>query len=95
MFLSACETTIPGTELPDEVVSLSTAFLQAGASAVIGSLWVVDDAATHALANAFYAAWADGATPLQALEQAQAELRRHPRYSHPFFWCGFTCTGLP
>lgn len=41
--LSACETGIAGDKLPNEAISLAAGFLQAGAAAVISSLWLVDD----------------------------------------------------
>jgi len=41
--LSACETLLPGTELPDEVISLPTGLIQAGAAGVIASMWAVPD----------------------------------------------------
>src|SRR5713101_6090956 len=34
--LSACESGIPGTELPDEIVSLPTGLVQAGVAGVVG-----------------------------------------------------------
>jgi CHAT domain-containing protein len=36
--LSVCETGLPGTQLPDEVVSLPTGLLQAGVAGVVASL---------------------------------------------------------
>jgi CHAT domain-containing protein len=39
--LSACETGVPGTKLPDEVVSLPSAFIRAGFAGAVGSLWTV------------------------------------------------------
>ena len=44
--LSACETGVPGTKLPDEVVSLPSAFIRAGFAGAIGSLWTVPDKST-------------------------------------------------
>ncbi|WOD39902.1 CHAT domain-containing tetratricopeptide repeat protein [Nodosilinea sp. E11] len=79
--LSACETGIPGTELPDEVISLPTGLLQAGAAGVISSLWSVSDLSTMLLLSRFYDLWRPqnpDATPLElpeALRQAQIWLR--------------------
>jgi CHAT domain-containing protein len=79
--LSACETGIPGTELPDEVVSLPTGLLQAGAAGVVSSLWSVADLSTMVLLSRFYDLWrpqSPAATPLDppaALRQAQLWLR--------------------
>jgi hypothetical protein len=44
--LSACETGIIGTDLPDEVVALPSALLQAGFGGVAASLWSVADIST-------------------------------------------------
>lgn len=79
--LSACETGIPGTKLPDEVISLPTGLLQAGAAGVISSLWSVSDLSTMLLLSRFYDLWRSqnpDATPLEppeALRQAQLWLR--------------------
>lgn len=52
--LSACETGLPGTQLPDEVVSLPTRLLQAGVAGVAASLWSVADLSTTLLLVRFY-----------------------------------------
>jgi CHAT domain-containing protein len=77
--LSACETLVPGTELPDEVVSLPTGLLQAGAAGVIASLWTVPDLESAALMVEFYGRWrTDGVGPAQALRDAQVWIRDTP-----------------
>jgi CHAT domain-containing protein len=74
--LSACETSMPGTDLPDEVVSLPTGLLQAGVGGVIASLWAVPDLATALLMTRFYRAWRhDAEPPPEALRTAQMWLR--------------------
>jgi CHAT domain-containing protein len=74
--LSACETGIPGTNLPDEVISLPTGLLQAGAAGVVSSLWSVADLSTMVLLSRFYQFWrTDGLEPPEALRQAQLWLR--------------------
>jgi CHAT domain-containing protein len=63
-------------ELPDEPVSLSTGFLEAGADAVIASLWPVPDASTRELMTRFYSLWLDGKLhPAEALRRAQQNVR--------------------
>ena len=70
--LSACETALPGTAALDEVISLPTGLLQAGAASAIGSLWSVEDLATMVLLSRFYRLWrTDGLAPAEALRQAQ------------------------
>jgi CHAT domain-containing protein len=74
--LSACETLPPGTDLPDEVVSLPTGLLQAGVGGVVASMWAVPDRATAMLMIEFYRGWRqDGLTPADALRRAQQWLR--------------------
>jgi tetratricopeptide (TPR) repeat protein len=91
--LSACETGVPGLELPDEVVGLPTALVQAGAGGVIASLWPVADDSTAILMGAFHRHWRrDQATPAEALRRAQIELR-DGSYEHLYFWAPFTYTG--
>ena len=85
VILSACETMMIGTAIPDEVVSLPTGFLQAGSGGVIGSLWAVDDASTQKLMDHFYNLWQEEQkenkkrSPAQALWDAQKWLRESAR----------------
>lgn len=74
--LSACETALPGTELPDEVIGLPTGLLQAGVAGVIASLWAVPDRATAMLMTEFARRWrADSGDPAEALRRAQQWVR--------------------
>jgi CHAT domain-containing protein/glutaminase len=78
--LSACETSIPGLELPDEVVSLPIGLLQAGVAGVAASLWSVSDLSTTLLLQRFYHHWRNPdpiqrLDPPEALRQAQIWLR--------------------
>lgn len=74
--LSACETSMPGLELPDEVVSLPTGLLQAGVGGVVASLWAVPDLSTALLMTEFYRRWRkEEADPPDALRAAQLWLR--------------------
>ena len=74
--LSACETAIPGEELPDEVVALPAGLIQAGVGTAVASLWSVPGTATALLMFRFYEQWrVAGADPPQALRDAQLWLR--------------------
>ena len=74
--LSACETALRGTELPDEAVGLSAALLEAGAAGVVASLWRVPDQGTLALMSRVYELWRlDGLAPGEALRRAQQWVR--------------------
>jgi len=74
--LSACETGIPGTKTPDEVVSMPTGLMQAGVAGVVASLWAVNDLSTAMLMERFYRLWREeGLVPVAALREAQRWLR--------------------
>ncbi len=74
--LSACETGLAGTTLPDEVVNLPTGLLQAGVAGVAASLWTVADLSTMMLISYFYDLWRiEKLEPVQALRQAQIWMR--------------------
>jgi CHAT domain-containing protein len=73
--LSACETGLPGLD-NDEVFSLSTGLLQAGAAGVISSLWSVSELSTMLLLTKFYDFWQKHPdSPDRALREAQRWLR--------------------
>ncbi|MEH1791029.1 MAG: CHAT domain-containing protein [Nostoc sp.] len=74
--LSACETGLQGTVLPDEAISLPTGLLQAGVAGVAASLWSVSDLSTMVLISRFYTLWRNQhLEPSQALITAQKWLR--------------------
>ena len=74
--LSACETGIVGTDLPNEVVALPSALLQAGFGGVVASLWSVADVSTAMLMEHFYCRWReDRLSPAEALRAAQRWVR--------------------
>jgi len=52
--LSGCETGLGKLSTGDEIVGLTRAFIYAGTSSVVASLWKVDDASTASLMRGFY-----------------------------------------
>lgn len=109
VYLSACETG-QGRATSDGVVGLGRAFLQAGARAVILSLWRVHDRAAEVLAGHFYQALLNPEHSLNAAEAMQSamlatrddlEAQRivledgEILASHPRYWAAFTTLGDP
>jgi CHAT domain-containing protein len=97
--LSACQTALASGALADvppgdDWVGLVQAFLQAGARAVVASLWPVEDRATADLMVRFHKRLAAGAAPATALAEAQRYLIRNARTASPFYWAGFVASGL-
>ncbi|MDZ7270303.1 MAG: CHAT domain-containing protein [candidate division KSB1 bacterium] len=91
--LSACQTARGRLFRGEGVRGLTSAFLYAGASSVLVSLWNVDDRSTQRLMEAFYRHLAQGVTKADALHRAQTELRRDKAYAHPFYWAPFVLIG--
>lgn len=89
--LSACETQLGTQSRGDDIVGLNRAFIFAGASTVIASLWTVDDQATGFLMRSFYNHLKRGTGKAEALRMAQSETRR--RYPNPYYWSAFVLTG--
>lgn len=73
--LSACESGLSQVLRGDELMGLVRAFLAVGASAVLASLWRVDERSTRLLMEQFYQHVAAGAEPGHALRRAQVALR--------------------
>jgi CHAT domain-containing protein len=74
--LSACETGMVGAALPDEVIMLPSALVQAGYAGVVASLWSVADVSTAMLMVRFYHYWReDDLEPVYALRAAQRWVR--------------------
>jgi CHAT domain-containing protein len=77
VFLSCCETgmTMPSS-ITDELLTLGTGFLCAGARSVISSLWAVSDLATALLSQIYHQYRVQGQDRIVALQKAQQDLRR-------------------
>lgn len=91
--LSACETAAGPVASGEGVLGLSSAFLAAGAPAVIATLWPVDDAVAARMTEALYAELAAGAPAARALATARDRLRRDPGTAAAFHWAPFVLIG--
>ena len=88
--LSACETGLGNISQGDELVGLSRAFLFAGSSSVIVSLWAVADYPTSLLMANFYRYLKDHNIQ-QALTLAQRDVIKI--YPQPQYWSPFILIG--
>ncbi|MEO0406002.1 MAG: CHAT domain-containing protein, partial [Cyanobacteria bacterium P01_A01_bin.135] len=78
--LAACETAVTGNQtITDEYVGLVSAFLKAGVSHVVSTLWRVESAASAMLVVKFYEQLQADQPPEIALREAQTFLRQATR----------------
>jgi len=88
--LSACETSV--NDPSSNLGSLTGAFLSAGVPSVVGSLWMIHDAATTVMMIDFYSQVLEVGAG-EALRRAQLRLRRSKRFAHPYFWAPIVLFG--
>ena len=89
--LSACKTGLGDLTRGDDMISLSRAFMQAGADNIMASLWSVQDEATRDLMVEFYDNLIKGQTKADALRNAQLKLiKKDP---DPYLWAPFVLSG--
>ena len=95
--LSGCETGLALSGGGDEQLGLGRAFLAAGTSSLVISLWPVEDTATNELMKLFYQYLLKGESKVQALRAAQCRLMgdTNSNYAHPYFWAAFRLVGDP
>ena len=88
--ISACHSAGARTYSGEGLVGLSWAFLQAGARAVIGGLWDVNDYSSPQLMQNLYAMLAQGKSPTVALRLAKLKLLEPgSKYANPYYWGPF------
>ncbi|TAF70578.1 MAG: CHAT domain-containing protein [Oscillatoriales cyanobacterium] len=78
VFLSCCETNLGVAGISDDILSLSTGFLCAGARSVVSTLWSVDDLATALFCIFYYQNRQQGLNRPESLRKAQVKLRNLP-----------------
>lgn len=94
--LSACKTGL-GKEIRGEgLIGLTRGFMYAGTKRIVASFWKVDDWATAELMKRFYRKMlVDKQHPAAALQAAQIEMWKQPKWRAPFYWAAFTLQGEP
>lgn len=95
--LSGCRTGL-GQEIQGEgLIGLTQAFLYAGASRVMVSLWNVQDQSTSVLMADVYRGMLGPRKlrPSAALREAQLKMMKNPRWASPYYWAAFTIQGEP
>jgi tetratricopeptide (TPR) repeat protein len=89
--LSACESGRNEVFAGDELMGLTRAFLGAGATTLVASLWLVQDETTAELMENWYEQLSEGVGRATALRHAQLALK--DKYPHPYYWAPFVLIG--
>jgi CHAT domain-containing protein len=93
--LSGCETGVSANHPGDELIGLVRAFLYARASAVVVSLWPVQDRSTGFLLRQFYARMLADPSVLKvdALRQAMLDTMSQTGWEEFYHWASFIMIG--
>lgn len=92
--LSACETAVGRLQGQDGAVTLSRAFLMAGAHGVVSTLWAVDDTMSAFLMKRFYEGVVSGKDTVTALTEAKRTVvRTFGTKALPYHWGAFMLEG--
>ena len=92
--LSACETGVGEISVGEGVYSLNRAFQEAGAKAVLSTLWKISDEGTNLFMQKFYQRFLNQQSAQQALRETQEEFKNDKQWNDPFFWAAFVVTGM-
>jgi CHAT domain-containing protein/tetratricopeptide (TPR) repeat protein len=93
--LSACETGYGRFEQGNGIASLARAFMYAGSSSLVVSLWAVSDYATAQIMESMYGYLSNGMDKASALQQAKLDYMQGVEgdLAHPVFWSPFIQIG--
>ncbi|MBL7699078.1 MAG: CHAT domain-containing protein [Chitinophagaceae bacterium] len=95
--LSACETAGGKSTSGEGLLSLSRAFLYAGAKGIVSSLWKTEDRVSAYLMKQMYVEMQNGYSTAEALRRAKLDLLEDEsvsaRYKTPNYWGNFVYVG--
>lgn len=93
--LGACRSGTGKFVRGEGVVGMTHAFLHAGSSSVVMSLWPIDDKATSTMMAVFYGGLHDGQSVDEALHAAKLSLINSgdPVLANPYYWAGMASMG--
>jgi tetratricopeptide (TPR) repeat protein len=88
--LSACETAAGRIAPGEGIIGMTWALFLAGCPTVVATEWKIESTSARRLVVALHRnITARARPPADALREAQLEVMREPRWSHPFYWAGF------
>ncbi len=92
--LSGCETASGKLDPGEGMLSVSRAFIEAGATNVVGSTRKVQDDSSSLLMGYMYEHLRKGVSLAISLQKAQTNfITQHPEFMDPYFWSGYQLMG--
>ncbi len=91
--LAACQTGLGQLIRGEGIQGLNRAFFYAGASAILMSLWSVNDQASAQLMERFYTHLRSDEPITRALQATKLEMIDSGTVAHPFYWAGYILSG--
>jgi CHAT domain-containing protein len=93
--LSGCQTGVGQLLRAEGTLGFTWAFLSAGSSEIVVSLWGVNDRSTSELMEMFYARMSQSRPRPVALREAKRSMLESERmaFRHPYFWAPFVLVG--
>jgi CHAT domain-containing protein len=89
--LSACESGVVNTKGAGITNGFNSAFIKAGASTVVSSLWRISDVSSAVVMKRFYRSLSSRVSKAESLREAQIVTMKY--FKHPAFWSGFKLSG--
>jgi len=93
--LSSCKSFDGDFQAGEGINSLARAFLFADASAVVGSLWNLNEVSGFEILEEFYKNLRKNQTKPQALREAKLKFIKNNPYKSPYHWASLVCIGNP
>ena len=93
--LSSCKSTDGNYQSGEGINSLARAFLFADASAVVGSLWNLNEVSGYTIFQDFYKNLKSTKSKPAALRLAKIEYINNNPYKSPYHWAPLVCIGNP
>ena len=93
--LSACSSATGESDPGQGIAGLAGAFMYAGVTEILGTLWPLADEPAAQMMEAFYQAYSKKPDAAAALARARERLRSLEATRDPFFWAPFVLYGAP
>lgn len=91
VILSTCETGLGETKNEENLFNLQKAFRQAGAKALLMSMWRVNEQISQEFVQRFYQNWVSQKNRRAAFLKTQQDLK--DKYKEPYIWAAFVMIG--